>query len=134
MRNLKVAFDPVRGVYHRVLREEDVLGQIRTMLELNGAKVFRAIERVPKCYRCGQWLGASEAGTPDLSGIFKRNDDHPIPFWFEVKRPKKNAKRAAQIARIAELRAAGGCAAIVESWGQVLQALDDYLIPVKVRG
>lgn len=49
-----------------VMSEEDVLGQIRSMLEANGARVFRAIERVPKCYRCGQWLGASERGLPDL--------------------------------------------------------------------
>ena len=70
MRRLKVEFDAKRGIYQRVVQEEDVLSEIRQMLELNGARVFRAIERVPNCYRCGKWLGASEAGTPDLTIIF----------------------------------------------------------------
>jgi hypothetical protein len=140
MRRLKVEFDAKRGVYQRVVQEEDVLGEIKQMLEINGARVYRSIERVPKCYRCGQWLGASEPGTPDISGYFKIpvNDGCEVmklhPFWLEIKRPKKNHKRPAQIARIEQIKADGGIAAIVESWAQVLALLDDHLIPVKVRG
>jgi len=133
MKRIKVALSK-RGVYERVVIEDDVLGEIRQMLELNGARVFRAIERVPKCYRCGNWMGISEPGTPDLSGYFYRDHVTPVPFWFEVKRPKKNEKRAAQIARIEQMKADRCCAAIVESWAQVLEALDDHLIPAKVRG
>lgn len=133
MRRIKVALS-ARGIYERVVLEEDVISAIRQMLEINGARVYRAIERVPKCYRCGCWMGASEPGTPDLSGFFPIKGQHPIPFYFEVKRPKKNAKRAAQISRIEQIKADGGCAAIVESWAQTLSALDDHLIPVKVRG
>jgi len=138
MRRIKVALSS-RGIYERVVLEEDVLSEIRQMLELNGATVFRAIERIPKCYRCGLWLGASEAGTTDISGYFRLKMAPPqlrliVPFWLEIKRPKHNHKRPAQIARIEQLKADGCIAAIVESWAQVVQLLEDHFIPLKVRG
>lgn len=125
-------FKSERGVYERVLTEEDVLGQIRQYLEILGARVFRAVERVPKCYRCGQWLGASEPGTPDLSGYFYR--DGFVPYWFEIKRPKRKGSakariRPAQQARIDQIRADGGCAAIVDSVEQVQEELAKHGIP-----
>lgn len=117
MRIRKVAISG-RGIFEPQMSEEDALSQIRGMLEVNGARVFRAIERVPKCYRCGCWLGSSEPGTPDLSGYF--HGKAVFPFWFEIKRPGGKAKRrAAQIERISMLRADGCCAAIVESWEEV---------------
>ena len=101
-----------RGVYEPKLREEDVLGACRQLLELNGARVFRAVERVPKCYRCGLWLGSSEAGTPDLSGYFYKNG--VTPFWIEMKRPKSK-KRDSQIIRIAQMQADGCIAFFADS-------------------
>lgn len=113
--------------------EEDVLGQIRQLLEVNGARVFRAIERVPKCYRCGQWLGSSEPGTPDLSGFFPKKVFGSIfPFWLEIKRPKRAQKRLAQIARISQIDEDGGCAAIVSSWEQVKDAFSRHGINFKI--
>jgi hypothetical protein len=114
-----------RGIYEPVLSEEDVLCRIRTLLELNGARVFRAIERVPKCYRCGCWLGFSEPGTPDLNGYFYTPGRVLIPFWLEVKRAK-GKRRSAQIARIDLIREDGGCAAIVESWEEALHCLEKF--------
>lgn len=115
--------------YEPALSEEDVLGLIRNWLEvIMRAKVFRAIERVPKCYRCGLWLGSSEAGTPDLSGLIPRKDSFPFPFYFEIKRNAKAKKREAQIARIEEIRGIGGCAAIVSSLDEVKAELARFTI------
>ena len=101
-----------RGVYEPPVREEDVLGACRQLLELNNARVFRAVERVPKCYRCGLWLGSSERGTPDLSGYFYKGAI--LPFWIEMKRPKSK-KRESQIARIAQLQTDGCIAFFADS-------------------
>jgi hypothetical protein len=101
-----------RGVYERTIREEDVLGACRQFLEINGARVYRAIERVPKCYRCGHWLGVSERGTPDLSGYFYRNGI--TPFWIEMKRPK-GRQRPSQVTRIEQIQADGGIAFFADS-------------------
>lgn len=94
-----------RGVYERAILEEDVLGQIRSFLEAHGAVVLRIVERVPKCYRCGCWLGASEGGIPDLIGWFPprsvANPSHlPAHFMIEVKRTKKSNRREKQKALI----------------------------------
>lgn len=76
-----------RQIWERSIKEEDVLGAIRQMLEVNGAKVFRVIERIP-------WgKTASEGGIPDLFGWFpKPTKEHPglqfpLHFFIEVKRP-----------------------------------------------
>ena len=131
MRIKKIALSE-RGIYEPVLTEEDVLKQIRSYLEALGARVYRNVERVPKCYRCGCWLGVSEAGNPDLTGLFP--GDAVIPFWFEVKRPKrkgtrKGVVRPAQAARIADLQSIGACAAIVDSVEQVAEELAKHGIP-----
>lgn len=50
----------IRQLYERTLTENDVLGAIRQLLKLNGARVFRVIERIP-------WgKTQSEGGIPDL--------------------------------------------------------------------
>ena len=116
-----------RGLYERKITEDDVLGQCRTLLEFNRARVFRAIERVPKCYRCGCWLGSSERGTPDLSGYFIQG---MIPFWIEMKRPK-GAKRAAQIERIALIRNDGGIAFFADSVEAMVQGFAEFGITIK---
>jgi hypothetical protein len=118
-----------RGVYEPALREEDVLGVCRQLLELNGARVFRAVERVPKCYRCGLWLGSSERGTPDLSGYFHKKGI--IPFWIEVKRPK-GPKRAAQSIRIEQIRSDGGIAFFVDGVDCMCDEFKKYGISLRV--
>lgn len=132
MKRIRKIIKTARG-FEPAMSEEDVLGQIRTLLEANGARVYRAIERVPKCYRCGCWLGTSERGTPDISGYFYQTISYyPFPFWFEIKRPGKNKHRPAQIERIAQIARDGGCAAIVESWEEVKAELSRHGITVRV--
>jgi len=138
VRSKKVALSE-RGIFEPVLTEEDVLKQIRAYLEATGARVFRNIERVPKCYRCGCWMGVSEAGNPDLSGYY--HQDGITPFWFEVKRPKRKGSakariRPKQVERIEMIRADGGCAAIVDSVEQVKAEIERCGIfkPVKIGG
>jgi hypothetical protein len=94
-----------RGIYERAVLEEDIVGSIRAFLEAHGAFVIRVVERVPRCYRCGCWLGASEGGIPDLAGWFRPNSaanpsDRPVHFFIEVKRPTKSRRRPKQEAFI----------------------------------
>ena len=121
-----------RGVYEPVIREEDVLGACRTLLELNQARVFRAVERVPKCYRCGCWLGSSEAGTPDLSGYFHQGAI--IPFWIEMKRPKGGKRRFSQIARIEQIQEDGGIAFFANSVEVMVSEFGRFGIKIKGLG
>jgi hypothetical protein len=117
-----------RGIFERSITEEDVVGQCRTLLELNGARVFRAIERVPKCYRCGCWLGSSERGTPDVSGYFR--SDPIVPFWIEFKRPK-GKKRESQIERINGIREDGGIALFADSLEAMVRGFAEFGIKLK---
>ena len=141
-----------RGIFEPVLSEEDVLGQIRNWLEVVlRARVFRAIERIPKCMRdgcghyasahkygicrkcsCGQFVGTvSEPGTPDLSGYIFDDRFVPVagqvfPFWLEIKRPDGGRKRPAQVARIELIQQDGGCAAFVKSLDEVRVVLKQH--------
>lgn len=124
---MKKTFSP-RAVFERSITEEDVLGSCRTLLELNGARVFRAIERVPKCYRCGCWLGSSERGTPDISGYFYRPT--LVPFWLEMKRPK-GKHRPAQIARIEQIREDKGIAFFCDSVEAMVAGFKEYGITIR---
>lgn len=124
---MKLSKSP-RGIYERKESEEDILGACRQLLELNGARVFRAIERVPKCYRCGCWLGSSERGTPDLSGYFYRNGH--FPFWIEMKRPK-GKHRPAQVARITQMQEDGACAFFADSIETMVLEFKRFGIEVK---
>lgn len=129
-----------RGVFEPAMREEDVLGQIRQLLEARGARVFRSIERVPKCYRCGQWLGSSEKGLPDIFGwifrpmetkriglgvIFCENTP-AVPFFIEVKRPKGGRKRPAQVAFIEKAKADGMLAFFAKSVDEVIEEFKQH--------
>lgn len=131
MRIKKVALSE-RNVYEPKMSEEDVLSQIRQMLEINGARVFRLVERVPKCYRCGCWLGVSERSLPDLTGYFHKDGAITMPFWFEVKK-RKGVRRPGQVAWMEQYRSEGGCGAIVESWDEVRQELERKGLEVKVQ-
>lgn len=114
------------------MSEEQIVEQITEMLQHNEAKVFRSIERVPHCYRCNLYLGSSEEGKPDLDGYFSRGGEILLPFWFEVKRPKAK-RRPKQIERINMIREDGGCAAIVESWADVIKAIERHGLTVRVK-
>ena len=49
-----------RQIYERSITEEDVISAIRAVLEINGARVHRVVERIP-------WgRKTSEPGIPDL--------------------------------------------------------------------
>lgn len=106
-----------RGVFERKKTEEDILGEIRTFLESRGALVMRHIERVPKCYHCGQWLGTSEAGIPDLLCVVGGN-----MVFIEVKRPGGH-RRPKQVECIARLTRAGIKAFFAESVADVKMEL-----------
>jgi hypothetical protein len=76
-----------RQLYERSIRESDVVGEITNMLEVNGARVWPIIERIP-------WgRKTSTPGLPDLTGWFVLpTRQHPgllfpLHFWIEVKRP-----------------------------------------------
>ena len=116
-----------RGIFERSITEDDILGQCRAILELHRARVFRAIERVPKCYRCGCWLGSSERGTPDLSGYFIESG---IPFWVEMKRPK-GKKRVLQIERIEMMRSDGRVAFFADGIESMVAGFKEFGIEIR---
>lgn len=90
--------------------------------------MFRAVERVPKCYRCGCWMGSSEAGTPDLSGFFHKSGI--IPFWIEIKRPGGKL-RPSQISRIGLIRDFGGIAFFADSVEAMVAGFKEFGIEIK---
>jgi hypothetical protein len=100
------------------VKEEIILSQIRMLLEINNAVVFRSIERVPKCHHCGQWLGFSESGIPDLWGWMKPEESTTLPFWIEVK-STTGRLRAAQERFIMKAKADGLLAFTAKSWDDV---------------
>lgn len=78
-----------RQLYERTLTENDVLGAIRSILELNGAHVDRIVERIP-------WgKTTSTPGIPDLVAWWRRSYSFsagvmrccPTVAFIEVKRP-----------------------------------------------
>lgn len=116
------------------MTEEDVLGQIRAFLEFNGARVFRVIERVPKCYRCGLWLGSSERGHADLEGWWPIKtlnqrldfgDGKPIHFFIEVKK-LGGKRRPAQEAWIRQAQEDGVIAFFADSVEETIKRFKDY--------
>jgi hypothetical protein len=111
-----------RQLWERSIREDDVLGQIRSMLEVNGARVFRVVERIP-------WgKTTSEGGIPDLFGWFyKPTMEHPglvfpLHFFIEVKKPggKLRPKQAAFL-NVANFD--GVIAFKADSWAECLNEL-----------
>lgn len=109
-----------REIWERSIKEEDVLGQIRQMLEVNGARVYRVIERIP-------WgKTKSEGGIPDLFGWFPRpTREHPglsfpLHFFIEVKKPGGRI-RPKQVAFIDSAFRDGVIAFKAESWEECLK-------------
>ena len=109
-----------RQLYERTLTEEDVLGACRALLELNGARVFRIIERIP-------WgRKTSEKGLPDIFGYWmpgpQNGCDYPKVFFIEVKRPG-GKHRPAQTAWIENARRDGVIAFFADS---VMTLADEF--------
>lgn len=132
-----------RGIFEPAMSEDDVLGQIRAMLEANGAKVKRHIERIPYCPRCHKPIGRpSEGGIPDLSGYFtinsritwvKLNREFPVPFWWEVKKPGGKWSSLFQQTEVEQMQKDGLISYKVESWNQVMERLKEHGIEVTVK-
>jgi len=124
-----------RGVYERKISENDVLGAIRQLLELNGFRVWRIVERIP-------WgRTKSEPGIPDLAGYFRHGftchsgkDCRPlwiqIPFYIEVKKPGGKL-RPAQEAWLARANEDGVIAFKAESVEECVSEFKKYGIEIK---
>lgn len=121
-----------RGVYERKVTEEDVILQIRHLLELNGARVHRVVERIPWGRR------KSEPGIPDIFGWWpglcdKRETDCPgnaVQFFIEAKRPG-GKHRPAQTAWIESARRDGVIAFFADSVESVVAGFKEFGIQIK---
>lgn len=139
-RTSRLIYDPARKLYQPAQSEEDVLGAIRTLLEANGARVHRIVERIP-------WgKTTSTPGIPDLMGWMKRpvfdiipEDYHTfrqretsiiVPFFIEVKRPGGKL-RPAQAAWIEQAKADGVIAFKAESVEEMVREFGKYGIEIK---
>lgn len=122
-----------RQIYERSLTENDVLGQIRQLLELNGARVFRVIERIP-------WgKTKSEGGIPDLFGWFTLPKYayvmstgllRPTHFFIEVKR-KGGKFRPAQARWLEQAQADGVIAFKADSVEEMVAEFKRFGIEIK---
>lgn len=120
-----------RALFERSITENDVLGAIRNLLELNGARVHRIVERIP-------WgKTKSEGGIPDLFGWI--NSTHlcgdgcyvyPRGFFIEVKKPGGKL-RPAQAAWIQRAQADGVVAFKAESVEEMVSQFKKYGIDIK---
>lgn len=109
-----------RQIFERSIRESDVVGAIRNLLELNGAKIFPIIERIP-------WgRTVSTPGIPDLHGRFPG----PTQFWIEVKRPG-GKRRPAQIEWIEDAKRDGVIAFFADSVEAMVEGFSEYGIHIK---
>ena len=117
--------------YEPALSEEDVLGQIRCLLEANGARVFRVVERIP-------WgRTRSDGGIPDLFGWWPEDcldcmehNNRAIHFFIEVKKPGGKL-RPAQVAWIEAAQRDGVIAFKAESVEEMVSEFRKYGIEVK---
>lgn len=122
-----------RGIYEPVMSEEDVLCQVRQMLEINGARVFRVIERIP-------WgRTKSEGGIPDLFGWWPKAHSF-VPgvmrceathYFIEIKR-KGGPRRPAQVEWIRRANEDGVLACFAESWKDVVDYFEREGIKLKI--
>lgn len=126
MRTRKVALSS-RGIYEPVQSEENVLCAIRGLLEANGVRIHRIVERIP-------WgRTTSTPGIPDLTGWFIPNYDTtftPRHFWIEVKKPGGKL-RPAQAAWIEQAKSDGVIAFKAESVEEMVKEFRAYGIEVK---
>lgn len=112
-----------RQLFERSITEDDILGACRSLLELNGARVHRIVERIPWGKR------TSTPGIPDLTGWFC-GPHAPLHFWIEVKKPG-GRHRPAQDMWIARARADGVIAFFAESVDQMVEGFKQFGIQLK---
>lgn len=120
-----------RQVFERSISEEDVFGACRQLLELNGARVHRVVERIP-------WgKKKSEPGVPDCFGWWPKGDGPtgflPSPwayFFIEFKRPG-GKHRPAQIRWIEQAREDGVVAFFADSVEAMVKGFAEYGIKIK---
>jgi hypothetical protein len=113
--------------------ENDVLGAIRSLLEANGARVHRIVERIP-------WgKTTSTPGVPDLYGYWpkkailgegKKVVYAMIHFWIEVKKPGGKL-RPAQVAWITQAQADGVICFMADSVEMMVEQFKSYGIEIK---
>lgn len=121
-----------RQIFERSITEEDVFGACRQLLELNGARVHRVVERIP-------WgKKKSEPGIPDTFGWFKpfshpylEGSSRPIHFFIEFKRPHKAERRPAQIAWIDSARRDGAIAFFADSVEAMVIGFKEFGIKIE---
>jgi hypothetical protein len=131
-----------RQIFERSITEDDVFGACRTLLELNGARVFRVRERIP----WGPKGKKSEPGIPDGFGWFvtrardrdgqhiefnERLDGRPTTFFIEFKRPFKAQIRPAQIRWIEQARRDGVVAFFADSVDAMVKGFKEFGIHLK---
>lgn len=123
-----------RGIYEPKITEEHVLGAIRQLLELNGARVYRVVERIP-------WgKKTSTPGIPDLFGWFPGHSPslHKkdvigtpiIHFFIEVKKPG-GKQRLSQVIWMQEARRDGVIAFFADSVESMVKGFAEFGITIK---
>lgn len=123
---MKKALSP-RQIFERSISEEDVFGACRQLLELNGARVHRVVERIP-------WgKKKSEPGIPDSFGWWPNGIislTGSVIFFIEFKKPG-GARRPAQERWIAEARADGVIAFFADSVDSMAAGFAEYGIQIR---
>lgn len=136
-----------RKVFERSISEEDVFGAVRALLELNGARVNRVVERIP----WGPKGRKSQAGIPDTFGwwsvqeVYERKSNQfnnylvprtqglavAIHFYIELKRPFKALYRPAQLQWIDAAQRDGVIAFFADSVESMVAGFARYGIKIK---
>jgi hypothetical protein len=108
------------------MTEEEILGQIVQMLEVNSVHVDRIVERIPWGRR------TSTPGIPDLLCRFRTYDRGTVVFFIEVKRPGAH-RRPAQVDWIRQANEDGVIAFFAEGWPDVVSELSSHGITIRVK-
>ena len=121
-----------RGIYEPKISEEDVFKACRQLLELNGARLFRIVERIP-------WgKTTSEPGLPDSFGWFPPKlinavdnfKSSPVHFYIEFKRPGGRL-RPAQVEWLDRAREDGVIAFMADSVNCMVREFKKFGISIK---
>lgn len=113
-----------RAVFERSLRESDVVGAIINLLELNRARVFKIVERIP-------WgKTTSTPGLPDLMVIWPNTFGNAVVTFIEVKR-KGGKLRPAQERWLTQAREDGVICFMADSVESMVHEYKKFGITVK---
>lgn len=118
-----------------VMDEESVISLCLDVLNINGARAFRVIERIP----WGAFGKKSQAGIPDVFGWWPDRMPYaaagtpgkgPRHFFIEFKRPK-GKRRPAQIRWISEAKGDGVMCFFSDSLESMIAEFRDYGIQLR---